>query len=269
VLTSGAMLKVPDGTQLAWDSAGAGPVVLLLHGIGSSRRKWEPQVAPLVAHGYRVVRVDLRGFGDSETPPGKYVMDDFVADIVAFVDGIGLEGFHLVGHSLGGMIAQRLVIHRPDNVLSVSLVSTTSHNGRRASALARLMVTLAENGFDAVLGDPRLRAEAEGIVREAFPEGTPLSMLRRGMETPSLAHANAWRACIDFSTKDRLGEIRCPALVAHGTADMLIPFGAGEAVARAIPQAKWLVEEGAGHSLPQERAESFTRALVEFLGQAA
>jgi pimeloyl-ACP methyl ester carboxylesterase len=89
------------------------------------------------------------------------------------------------------------------------------------------------------------------------------------METPSLAHANAWRACIDFSTKDRLGEIRCPALVAHGTADMLIPFGAGEAVARAIPQAKWLVEEGAGHSLPQERAESFTRALVEFLGQAA
>jgi len=263
------MLTLSDGTRLAWDSAGEGPAVLLLHGIGSSRRKWEPQVAPLVASGYRVVRVDLRGFGDSETPPGKYGMDDFVRDVVAFVDGVGLERFHLVGHSLGGMIAQRYVLDRPGGVLSVSLVSTTSHNGRRASALARLMVTLAEHGFDAAVRDPQLRAEAEGIVREAFPEGTPLSMLGRGMEKPSFAHANAWRACIDFSAKDRLREVRCPALVVHGTADMLIPFRAGELVARAIPGATWLIEEGAGHSLPQERAESFTRALVEFLGREA
>jgi len=259
------MLRVPDGTRLAWDSSGEGPVVLLVHGIGSSRRKWDPHVAPLVAAGYRVVRVDLRGFGDSETPPGKYAMDDFVNDVVAFVDGVGLESFHLVGHSLGGMIAQRFVIDRPSRVLSLSLVSTTSHNGRRASALARLMVTLAENGFDAVLADPRLRKEAEAIVREAFPQGMPLSMLRRGMETPNLARANAWRACVAFSVKDRLGEVRCPTLVAHGTADMLIPFRAGELVAAAIPGATWLVEEGAGHSLPQERPESFARALVDFL----
>jgi pimeloyl-ACP methyl ester carboxylesterase len=265
VSTLDGMLTVPDGTRLAWDGAGDGPVVLLVHGIGSSRRKWEPQVSPLLLAGYRVVRVDLRGFGESETPPGKYAMDHFVDDIVAFVDGIGLTRFHLVGHSLGGMIAQRYAIDRPSRVLSLCLVATTSHNGRRATALARLMVSLAENGFDVVLDDPRLREEAEGILREAFPEGTPLSMLRRGMETPSLARANAWRACIDFSVKDRLGELRCPALVVHGTADMLIPFRAGELVARAISGAKWIVEEGAGHSLPQERAESFTHALVDFL----
>jgi 3-oxoadipate enol-lactonase len=259
------MLTVPDGTRLAWDSAGDGPVVLLVHGIGSSRRKWDPQVAPLVLAGYRVVRVDLRGFGDSETPPGKYGMDDFVSDLASFVDGMGLQTFHLVGHSLGGMISQRFVVEQPDRVLSLSLVSTTSHNGRRATALARLMVTLAENGFDAVLADPQLREQAEATVREAFPQGTPLWMLRRGMEKPNLARANAWRACIDFSVKDRLGEIRCPTLVVHGTADMLIPFRAGELVASAIQGAKWIAEDGAGHSLPQERAESFTRALVDFL----
>jgi len=163
------------------------------------------------------------------------------------------------------MIAQRYVIDRPARVLSLSLVSTTSHNGRRASALARLMVTLAEHGFDAVMNDARLREEAERTLLEAFPEGVPLSMLKRGMETPSAARANAWRACIDFSAKDRLGEVRCPALVAHGTADMLIPFRAGELVARAIPGAKWVVEDGAGNSLPQERAESFTRTVIGFL----
>jgi pimeloyl-ACP methyl ester carboxylesterase len=259
------MLTVRDGTRLAWDSDGEGPAVLLLHGIGSSRRKWGPHVAQLVAAGYRVVRVDLRGFGDSETPPGKYVMDDFVGDMVALVEGVGLDRFHLVGHSLGGMIAQRYLIDRPERVRSVSLVSTTSHNGRRASAIARLMVTLAEHGFDAVLRDGRVRAEAEAIVLEAFPAGTPLSMLGRGMEQPSASLANAWRACIDFSAKDRLGEVRCPALVVHGTNDMLIPLRAGELVAQAIPGATWIAMNGAGHSLPQERAEAFTRALVDFL----
>jgi pimeloyl-ACP methyl ester carboxylesterase len=264
-----SVLTRADGTRLAWDAAGDGPVVLLVHGIGSSRRKWEPQVGPLVASGYRVVRFDLRGFGDSETPAGPHGMNDFVGDLVAFADGVGLERFHLVGHSLGGMIAQRYAIERPARVRSLALVSTTSHNGRRATAFARLMVTLAEHGFDNVLNDSRLRQDAEAILGEAFPAGTPLSMLRRGMEQPNLARANAWRACIDFSTKDRLGELRCPALVAHGTADMLIPFRAGELVARAIPGAAWLVEQGAGHSLPQERAESFTRALSELLQKAS
>ena len=145
------------------------------------------------------------------------------------------------------------------------LVSTTSHNGRRADAFATLMVTLAENGFDGVAGDAHLRQEAEAVLAQAFPAGMPLEMLRRGMERPNLARANAWRACIGFSTKDRLAELRCRTLVAHGTGDMLIPFRAGELVAQAIPGATWVVEEGAGHSLPQERAESFNRALLALL----
>jgi pimeloyl-ACP methyl ester carboxylesterase len=127
------------------------------------------------------------------------------------------------------------------------------------------MVQLAENGIDALMADDGLRSSAEGALREAFPAGMPLGALRRGMERPNPALANAWRACIDFSTKDRLTQLRCPVLVAHGTADALIPFRAGELVARAIPGAAWIVEEGAGHSLPQERAPSFAAALVSFL----
>jgi pimeloyl-ACP methyl ester carboxylesterase len=212
-----------------------------------------------------VVRFDLRGFGDSSAAPGEYHMDDFVQDMVAFADELALDGIHLVGHSLGGMIAQRYALDRPERLRSLTLVSTTSHNGRRASAFARLMVKLAEHGVDAVLADDRLRGDAEASLREAFPGGAPLSMLRRGMEQANAALANAWRACIDFSTKDRLAQIQCPALVTHGTADPLIPFRAGELIARAIPGATWVVEDGAGHSLPQERAASFTEALLSFL----
>jgi 3-oxoadipate enol-lactonase len=258
-------LEVDDGVQLAWDATGDGPVVLLVHGIGSSRRTWDAMVDPLVASGHRVVRVDLRGFGDSVSPPGRFVMDHFVNDLVAFVDALKLEAVHLVGHSLGGMIAQRYTLDHPGRVRSLALASTTSHNGRRANAFARLMVSLGENGYDAVLADAKLRDDAEATLREAFPGGVPLAMLRRGMEQPNMARANAWRACIDFSTKDRLHEVRCPVVVTHGTADMLIPFRAGELVAQAITGATWIVEEGAGHSLPKERAPSFGRALADLL----
>jgi 3-oxoadipate enol-lactonase len=261
-------ITVPDGTRLAWDEAGSGPAVLLVHGIGYTRRKWDPQHAPLLAAGFRVLRFDLRGFGESSLPEGPHTMDDFVADLGAFVEAAGLGSFHLVGHSLGGMIAQLYAVRNAERLRSLALVSTTSHNGRRATAFARLMVTFAEHGFDTVLHTPSLKAEADAILEEAFPEGVQLSMLRRGMEEPSLARANAWRACIDFSAKDELGTLGCPVMVAHGTGDLLIPWRAGELVHQAIPGSEWLVEGGAGHSLPKERAASFNAGLIDFLQRA-
>jgi 3-oxoadipate enol-lactonase len=237
-----------------------------VHGIGYTRKKWEPQIEPVARAGYRAVRVDLRGFGDSATPEGKYVMDDFLGDLVAFTEAVERGRFHLVGHSLGGMISQRYALEHPERVASLTLVSTTSHNGRRGSAFARLMVLFAERGFDAVMADSSLRGEAEAVMAEAFGSSLPLAMLRRGLEEPSAARANAWRACIGFSVKDSLASLRCPVLVVHGTADTLIPFKAGELVGRAIPGARFVSEEGAGHSLPKERADSFNRVLIDFLG---
>lgn len=262
-------IETRDGARLAWDAAGAGETVLFVHGIGYTRKKWEPQIAPLVAAGYRAVRFDLRGFGESVAPPIPSTMEHFLADLVTFADAARLDRVHLVGHSLGGMIAQRYVLEHRERVASLTLVSTTSHNGRRGSAFARLMVLFAERGFDAVMADAELEAEAESILEEAFGRAVPLSMLRRGLEEPSPARANAWRACIGFSAKDALSRITCPTLVFHGTADTLIPFKAGELVAEGIPGARFVREEGAGHSLPKERADSFNRELIRFLGEVA
>ncbi|MGH7435618.1 MAG: alpha/beta fold hydrolase [Polyangiaceae bacterium] len=260
-------LALADGVRLAWERTGDGPQVLLVHGIGSSRKTWDAIARALVAAGYAVVRLDLRGFGDSFSPEGAFGMDDYLRDLVSFVDAVGLQTFHLVGHSLGGMIAQLYALDHPARVRSLALASTTSHNGRRANAFAQLMVTLGEHGYDALEQQPALREAAEATLREAFPAGVPLSMLKRGMERPNPARASAWRACIGFSTKDRLSDLRCPSLVTHGTADMLIPFRAGELVAQAIPGATWRVEEGAGHSLPKERASSFGDGLVSLLSK--
>jgi 3-oxoadipate enol-lactonase len=196
-------------------------------------------------------------------------MDRFLGDVGAFVEHLGLEHLHLVGHSLGGMVAQRYAVEHPGRLRSLVLASTTSHNGRRASAFAEVMTLLAERGFEAVLADPSLRPEAERALAEAFPGApVPLEMLKVGVEKPNAARANAWRACLEFSTKDRLGELCCPVLVLHGSLDPLIPFRAGKLVHEAILHSEWLPLEGAGHSVTRERAQEFNAVLVDFLRRA-
>jgi 3-oxoadipate enol-lactonase len=261
--------EAPDGTRLAWDETGRGSAVLLLHGIGSSRRRWDPQVEAFASAGFRVVRLDQRAFGDSEGAEQRYGMDRFVGDLVGFIEHLALDVLHLVGHSLGGMVAQRYAVEHSARLKSLVLASTTSHNGRRATAFARVMTLLGERGFEQVLADPQLRPEAERALEEAFPGApVPLEMLKVGVEKPNPARANAWRACLDFSTKDRLAELTCPVLVMHGSVDPLIPFRAGQLVHEAIGHSEWIAFEGAGHSLPRERAEEFNRAVLDFLRRA-
>ncbi len=262
-------LALPDGTRIAWDELGSGPAVVLVHGLGSSRRRWRLARQVLADAGFRALRYDLRGFGESSPADRPHGMEEQVSDLEYFVDGIPLDRFHLVGHSLGGMIAQRYAVSHPERVESLVLASTTSHNGRRASAFAEAMVLLSERGFDAAFADEQRRPALEHALAEAFPGGPPpLDMLRVGLEEPDPARANAWRACIGFSVKQELGQLKCPVLVMHGSADPLIPFRAGQLIHEAIPHSEWLAEEGAGHSLPTSRADSFNRALVGFLGRS-
>jgi 3-oxoadipate enol-lactonase len=259
-----------DGTRIAWDRTGSGPEVVLIHGLGSSRKRWDRLVPALADAGFSALRLDLRGFGESGPAPGPSGMSEMLDDVRALLEGAGLDRFHLIGHSLGGMISQRLTVEQPERVRSLVLASTTSHNGRRASAFARAMVLFSEHGFDRVLSDPELRPRIEPVLREAFPGiDPPLEMLRIGVEQPNAARANAWRACEGFSEKDRLGRVACPVLVLHGSADPLIPLRAGELVRDGIRQAEWIEVAGAGHSLPTERADLFNAAVLDFLARLA
>lgn len=257
---------MPDGTRIAWDELGDGPAVVLVHGLGSSRRRWQLAQQEIADAGFHALRYDLRGFGESSSADKPHGMEEQLADFECFADSFPLSRFHLVGHSLGGMIAARYAVTHPGRVLSLVLASTTSHNGRRASAFAEAMVMLSERGFDAAFADDQRRPELERALAEAFPGGPPpLEMLRVGLEEPDRARANAWRACVGFSVKDELGRLGCPVLVMHGLADPLIPFRAGQLIHEAIPHSEWRAEHGAGHSLPTLRAGSFNSALVDFL----
>jgi pimeloyl-ACP methyl ester carboxylesterase len=259
-------VSTSDGVRLAYDDQGAGDAVLLVHGLGLSRTRWRAQVLALVDAGYRAITFDLRGFGESDPPPGRYEMPRLVADLTELTQALGLQPLHLVGHSLGGMICQLFTMENPTAVTSLCLASSTSHQGRRSAVLAQVMVRISEMGFDAFIADPDARAFGERALAEVFPDGAPpLEYFRmRDLERPNISHAHAWATTADFSTKDRLDQIRCPVLILHGRTDPLIPFKVGGWLHEGLPGSRFVPLDG-GHSIQVEAAHEFNAALLEFL----
>lgn len=260
----------PDGSRIAFEVLGRGAPVLLVHGLGADRARWKAQVPVLTGRGYRVITLDLRGCGDSTSGVAVHGMREFVDDVLDCIDRLSLEDLHLVGHSLGGMLCQLIALELSDRIASLCLVSTTSHNGQRAGAFAELMVRFSELGFDGVWNNAQHRAEAELVLKAAFPgaKDPPIDLLRAGLEEPDAGRANAWRACKGFSVKDRLAEISCPVMITHGVSDPLIPFRAGELIHEAIEGSQFFPEPGAGHSLPSSHAQSFSARLLRHLSSA-
>ncbi len=250
---------------LAVDSAGDGPAVLLVHGLGFSRKQWRSHLAVLAESGLRAISVDLRGFGDSELPNEQYLMDDLAHDLEGLRQQLNVNDFAVVNHSMGGMVTQRYVINYPNAVRSLLLASTSSHSGRRAVAFAKAMSLLSEHGFEAAAAQPDVWHEIESAVSSAFPWNDAMrNVLKRLTARPKAAHALGWNAVSRFSAKDRLHEVECPTVVMHGNKDILIPIGLGRLTHQAIAHSQWKENDG-GHNFPIEEQQEFMATLLEFL----
>jgi pimeloyl-ACP methyl ester carboxylesterase len=255
-LGPGIILKM---SKLAWEESGSGPPLVCVHGLGGWR--WQ-KLTPLLESHFRVLTPFLRGFGDSNGSL-NYQMKDLAKDVLSLVEDLDIPTFHLLGHSLGGMVAQIIAIDNPSLIRSLILVSTSSHTGRRAAKFALGMARLSEAGPEA-LDDPTIRAEVEPVLKDAFPMGPPpLEMLVPPKPHPG--QAAAWRAVSDFSRKDRLAELACPVLVVHGTADLLIPPVLGRLIHDAIPGSKHIEIEGIGHSVQSEASDELAESVLAFL----
>lgn len=280
----------------AGDATGL-PVVLLIMGLGMQLVAWPPAlVQSLMDAGYRVVRLDNRDIGLSEkfdhlgTPnllweglkyklglPVKspYSLGDMAADALAVLDVLGVAKAHVVGVSMGGMIAQRVAIAAPDRVLS--LTSIMSSSGARGLPQAkphvmrvlmsrpagkdpesvlnhyvRLFKAIGSPGFP--IDDAELRERiAVAAQRSFYPAGTVRQM--------AAIAADGKRAAA-------LGALRMPTLVIHGKADPLVPFACGEDTARRIPGATLVGVEGMGHDLPAGVVERILEPLIPHINAA-
>ena len=256
-------LDLPTGVRLAYldpHPQGRTPV-LLIHGLGSAGESWREQFPALNAAGFRPIAPDVRGFGRSSSP-GKWSIPDAVADLKALLDALGLPRAHVVGISMGGVLAQQLALDFPQAVERLVLVNTFArlrpgHLGGWLYFLLRLILVYTVG----------IEAQARTVAQRIFPDHPEArAMLRRHIQMADpRAYRAAMRALGLFNSTHRLAEIQAPTLVVTGLADTTVPPENQAELARRIPHARWLRIPGAGHGLIATHAPVFNPALVAFL----
>ncbi|SFP72727.1 3-oxoadipate enol-lactonase [Amycolatopsis arida] len=244
------------------DGPAGGEVVVLSNSLGTDLRMWEPQVAPLVAAGFRVVRYDTRGHGRSPVPPGPYGVPALAADVLALLDRLDVPAAHVVGLSLGGMTGMWLAAHAPDRVRRLVLCCTSARPGNAGTWRERAARVRAE-GMARVAGESVARwCTAEW--RAAHP-GLARGLREMAAATPAEGYAACCAALSDVDLTADLGAITAPTLVISAAADHALPPEHGRLVADAVPGARFAVIERAAHLGSYERPEAFTRLITEHL----
>ena len=256
------------------------PPVLLIMGLGAQLVRWPIElVNDLVARGYRVIRFDNRDVGLSSkfdhagtpnivwtamiqqfgrTPPVPYTLQDMAADAVGLLDALGIEAAHIVGASMGGMIAQLVAASWPDRTLSLtSIMSTTGRSDCSRPTMRATAVLLRHprtDDLEAIVAHGTLAAN---VVGGRFPMEDAFLAERIRSETLRNRHPAGFvrqMAAIiaDGDRSKRLSRITAPTLVIHGSDDPLVPVSGGRETARAIPGARLLEIDGMGHTLPPQ-----------------
>lgn len=259
------------GVRIAYEATGAGPPLVLVHGLGYARWGWEP-VAPRLAEDFTVVALDNRGIGASDVPPGPYSTRALAADVVAVLDAAGVERAHVVGTSLGGMAAQELALGWPERVDRLVLASTTPGGDMAFPLPERTLALMAE--APSLDPDVALRRFVENALAHRTVTERPELVRRiheRRLSFPPdpagwQAQAAAGAAHDAFG---RLARIRAQTLVLHGADDGVVDPRNAELLERGIPGARRLVFEGAGHLLPWEEPERFAGVVRDFLLEPA
>jgi 3-oxoadipate enol-lactonase len=241
------------------------PVVLLLHGLGSSGDDWAPQAAAL-ADRYRVLTVDLPGHHRSARPDGPLTIPYMAAHLEALLDRLAIEDAHVVGLSLGGCVALALALHAPKRVRSLVLVNAFARwqtSGVRSAARGLRRTLLA-------VGAP-MRVLARAVASEAFPGAGQAALREAAMARLTANSRRHYLACLAallrFDVRDRLGEIGCPTLVVAGARDTTVPFAAKVLLAQSIPGARIRVVDESGHVTPGDQPAALNRLLIEHLSR--
>ena len=250
-------MERPDGCRLYYELHGdeAAPPLVLLEGFGADISIWRRSLARL-ADRYRVVAYDLRGNGRSVMPDQPVTMTTLVGDTISLLDHLDVHSAHFYGQSLGGMVAQELAISRPSRVRSLILAAT--HAGPKRAARPPADANVPKDR-------PYLALYSEAFTRE-HPEQIAEDVVL-GSQRPQSPHAGRrhWEAMRRWDAWDRIGRIRCPVLVLHGTEDRLIPVENARMLAHRIARAELFLLEGAGHMYQSEQPDAADAAVLAFL----
>ena len=250
--------------DLHYETTGEGEPLLFIHGLGSSARDWELQVA-FFSPDYRVVTYDVRGHGRSYKPPGPYSVQLFADDAAELIRSLDNAPAHIVGISMGGMIAFQLAVDAPELVKSLVIVNSAPelilHTFKeRLQFFQRLMIVrlLGMRKMGEVLSARLLPKTEHQDLRREFVE--------RWVQNDKQAYLDSLRALVGWSVSEHLSEINVPTLVVAADEDYS-PVSVKETYVARMPRAELVVIPDSRHATPVEQPEALNRAVAAFLAR--
>jgi len=258
-----------DGTKIAYSAWGRrdGTPVLMIQGLGVDRRGWALQRGAF-GRRHRCIAPDNRGTGHSDAPAGPYDLARMAEDAIAVLDAEGIERAHVVGASMGGVIAQILAVLHPDRVRSLTLACTAcQHHEWRRELLAEWANVVSARGM-AGLMDDGMRWLIGPRLQRRF--GVFVNVLARVLvQTKPHAFVAQVDAILDATDELRfeLPKVKAPTLVVTGSQDTLTPLGDAEELAELITTSRLYVLRGAAHGLMAEAPNAFNDVVLRFLDE--
>lgn len=262
-------VKVGD-INMYYEVHGEGEPLLLIMGLGVDVTGWEFFQIPEFSKRYRVIAFDNRGVGRTDAPDAPYSIQMMADDTGRLLDALGVEKAHVLGLSMGGMIAQELALKYPQRVTSLILATTAARQSGLSAHICDTWRRMMEEG---VSQETQLRNTLSWGFTDSFFENAEQvqvvidTMLANPNPQPAYAFVRQVVACVEHDTRERIGQITAPTLVLVGKEDILLPVKLSEELAAGIPDAELVVLEGAGHGFPIEIADKFNQAVLEFLAK--
>jgi len=256
---------VPPAPRIAVDHIGEGKLVICLHGIGGNRTNWHDQLPDLGRH-FHAASWDARGYGLSDDYEGPLEFHDFARDLARVLDHFGARKAHLVGLSMGGIIAMDFATLFPERVATLTLCDTLPGFGHIGPEQAREFIRLR---LEPLLAGKELKDIADGVARSLISKSAPAEAFQRVVASMCALHKQSYIKTIQGSARPDVqidfGKIRVPAHVVVGEDDLLTPPALARTIAERIAGARLTIIKNAGHLPNVERPQEFNAAVLPFL----
>jgi 3-oxoadipate enol-lactonase len=246
------------------EDTGKGTIVLI-NGLADDLLSWGFQIPALVEAGYRVLRFDNRGIGQTDRPAGPYSSKLLADDAKALVDHLGISGFHLMGVSMGGMIAEEYAIAYAGDLKSLTLACTYGKADAFCQNMFAMWADLAKRiDVPFVMRDVALWAFTGPFFNERPDDAAEFAAAMASLDMSVETYLAQLAVIQQHDTLERVGKINVPTLVLAGEEDILIPVRLSRQLQAAIPGAQWKTVAG-GHACLWESPDPFNAAFVDFV----
>lgn len=253
-----------NNTQIYWNEAGSGDPLLLIMGLSYTSDMWH-RTLPVMAKHYRTIIFDNRGVGKSDVPGGAYSIAQMADDAAAVLNAAGVQRAHILGASMGGMIAQEFALRYPGRVGGLILGCTTCGGPTSVAAAPNVIQTLMARASMS----PEQAAEA--MVPFIYDTLTPRARIDQDIEIRKdkiptvVGYMGQMQAIMAWSSCDRLSQIHAPTLIIHGETDQLVPPQNARVLESKIAGSRLVMLSHASHIFMTDQPEASHNAVLEFL----